>query len=115
MFMFTAYDIGAKIKSFHVDEDNLHVFYKQAAIGWREPTFLSENAMDVHILFFDLDILVYPEDPNATVPTWTSEHSTTTTKTLLSTVLHTLACVYITTCKCTYNFTIHIPAENDGP
>ena len=50
--------ICARMKSIHVSETNLAAFYEIAAKYWDDPTFLSEIAIETHILFFDLDIYV---------------------------------------------------------
>jgi hypothetical protein len=69
------HSLCAKTKSFHVDEDTLGTFYAKAARAWNEATFLSEEGIGEHILFFDLDILVQTE--------WLSWHTEQTTMALL--------------------------------
>lgn len=67
----------AKTKSFHVDTDMLSAFYIHAAKAWHEPTFLSENGVPIHILFWDLDIVVQPSHEDDGDHKWEQEHTMT--------------------------------------
>ena len=67
--------IGGK---FHTNYITLSGFYSAASVGWLQPTFISEVAVDNHILFFDLDIYV------TTDTVWTSQHTLRTVLFFLS-------------------------------
>ena len=62
---------GARTKSFYIDDTMITPFYKKAAKHWDEPTFLSENGVDHHILFFDLDMFISADD----AAKWTDDRS----------------------------------------
>jgi len=77
----------AKTKSFHVDDDMLSAFYSKAAKAWHEPTFLSENGAPVHILFWDLDLLVVQQEGEEDQTGWAQSHTIEIASTLVG-LLH---------------------------